>query len=105
MTTQSKRPKPVTENRTLHFNLSGSPSGVEHTLHLGGRRFTLKAHDDATRAFHRRQIPLLNHVPDHRLTHYAENVTARTGAIQSYYVNHPPKVGEFPVLSMAGILV
>ena len=105
MTTQSKRRQPLTEDRALHFDLSGSPSGVEHTLHLGGRRFTLKTHDDASRAMHRQQIPLLNHVPDHRLTHYAENVTARSGAIQSYYVNHPPSVGEFPVLSMMGILV
>ena len=105
MTTQPKRPKPVTENRTLHFDLSGSPSGVEHTLHLGSRSFTLKAHNDATRAMYRQQVPLLNHVPDHRLTHYAEDVTARTTAIQSFYVNHPHNGEEFPVLSLAGILV
>lgn len=94
-----------TELRTLHFDLSHSPPGVTHTLHLGGRRHTLAPHTAQTRAAHREKNRLLQRVPDHRLTHYMPDVPVLSGAIQSYYVTHPPKVGPRPNLALMGIMV
>lgn len=94
-----------TEQRTLHFDLSHSPPGVTHTLHLGGRRYTLTAHTAQSRMNHRERNRLLRQVPDARLTHYLEKLPVLSGAIQSYYVTHPPKVGSRPNLAMLGIMV
>ena len=93
------------ERRTLHFDLSGSPAGVQHTMHIGGRRIALEPHTDETRARYREKNGLLQKVPDARLTHHAPDVDTFADALQSYYVTHPPAKGAHPNLALAGILV
>ena len=101
MTTPTPRP---TEKRTLHFDLSHTRSGAEHTLHLGARRHLLKPHTDATRQQHRASRRLLAHIPDERLTHYLEDIDFPTNAVQSFYITHPhEKAGGLPRLSLMAI--
>ena len=59
---------------TLHFDLSFVAPGRPCVLHVGTRRVTLAAHDEATRAEARRANFALAHVPDERLTHHAADV-------------------------------
>ncbi|MGH7233549.1 MAG: hypothetical protein ACREJU_19640, partial [Nitrospiraceae bacterium] len=93
-----------TEQRTLHFDLSHLPAGVEHTLFLGGVRHTLIGHDDASRARHRRTAPIFRHIPDERLTHHVSlNVPA--DALQTFYVIHGRKSSGLPHLSTFGLHV
>ena len=97
MSTLTSRP---IEQRTLHFDLSHTRPGVEHTLHVGARRHLLKPHTDATRQRHRASCWLLAHIPDKRLTHYLEDIEFPANAVQSFYITHPhEKAGGLPRLS------
>src|ERR1043165_9857416 len=66
--------------RSLHFDLSHSPPGVVHTLHLGGKKYTLAPHTPQTRAALREKNRLLQNVPDARLTHHLVDVPVLSGA-------------------------
>jgi len=103
MSTSTPRP---TERRTLHFDLSHTRPGAEHTLHAGGRRHVLKSHTDTTRRRHRATLRVLAVVPDERLTHYLEAVDFPETAVQSFYVTHPhEQPNGLPRLSLMAIHV
>jgi hypothetical protein len=94
------------ERRTLHLDLSRTRRDAEHTLHLGGRRYTVRPHTETTRALYRGQRPMLSHVPDQRLTHYLEDVEFPADAVQSFYITHPDeRPGGLPRLSLMAIHV
>ena len=95
MATGGRATRPV-ERRTLHFNLSHTVPDAQHTLHLGGRRYTLRSHTNATRAHYRMRQGLLGYVPDNRLTHYLEEVEFPADAVQSFYVTYPSKKPDGP---------
>jgi hypothetical protein len=103
MATTNGATRPL-ERRTLHLDLSHTRRGAEHTLHLGGRRYTLKPHTEATRAFYRGQRAILALVPDERLTHYLEDIEFPADAVQSFYITHPDgRPDALPRLSLMAI--
>src|SRR5271170_1488219 len=92
------------EKRTLHFDLSHTRIGADHTLHLGGRRYVLKPHTATSRALYRAQRRMLSHVPDQRLTHYLEDIEFPADAVQTFYITHPNEKPEgLPSLSLTAI--
>ena len=92
------------EQRTLHFDLSHTRPGVEHTLHVGARHHLLKPHSDATRQRHRASCRVLAHILDEGLTHYLEDIEFPANAVQSFYITHPhEQAGGLPRLSLMAI--
>jgi hypothetical protein len=89
------------ESRTMNFDLSDAPI-QEPTLRLANSRHhgaRLLAHTDHTRSLQRQSNPTLAGVPDHRLTHYLEDVDVPANALQlgAIYGTHPAT--KSPVLA------
>ena len=58
----------------FHVDLSEAHEGEEYWLHACGRRFDLCKHTKETLRDLRANSPHLDHVPDHRLTHFTEEI-------------------------------
>ncbi|HYO84809.1 MAG TPA: hypothetical protein VES20_25630 [Bryobacteraceae bacterium] len=75
-------------------------------MHVGATTYNLITHTSESLTKHRKANPALRHVPDQRLTHYAEEIRLPSDAVQSYYVTHPnSKNGAPPRISMMAIHV
>ena len=74
-------PPPVAQDiKTFHFDLFRLPAEDKAVLRVGGRRYPLLRHTDATRAALRQSRPRLAALLDRHLTHFVEGVAV--GAIQ-----------------------
>lgn len=73
--------------RTLHFDLRHAGEG-DFTLHVGGRRYPLKAHTPETRAGSTNSIVRAT-ADDSRITHYAEDVEQPSNAVLMRWVTSP----------------
>jgi len=69
-------PPPVAEEdiKTFHFDLYLLPPEDKAVLRVGGRRYPLQRHTDATRAALRQSRPRLAALLDRHLTHFVEGV-------------------------------
>lgn len=91
------------ETKTLHFDLSHAPAGVQHTLQVGGKTYPLTAHTPDTMAAHAAANPVLARIPaaQSSLSHYAENVPLPSNASIILRVNHPSKDPNSPLPAMS----
>lgn len=97
---------PRKESKTLHFDLSHLPAAKSppaHVLHVGTKTYAVAAHTAVSRAHHRKCNHALEHVPDERLTHYAEHIELSADGPQAYHVSCRPPGAPFPIRIVAGI--
>ena len=65
----------------IHADLSDTHASEEHHLWADGDRHPLRPHTQETRAMARNAAPHLQAVPDHALTHFAENVSLPANSV------------------------
>lgn len=80
---------PVGQN-VVHVDLTDLPEGETAWLHVAGKKYELKKHDNASREAHRAANPALLTIKDSDLTHYAENVDRPADKVALMWVTHTP---------------
>lgn len=100
-------PVPSRETHRYQFDLSAAPIAEPRLFaaRSASHRRLLKAHDSASRAWHRAMDTSLEAVPDAQLTHYLDDVDLPAGALQGLQVTgRHPQDGR-PLLAAAKIHV
>jgi hypothetical protein len=78
---------PVAQN-VIHVDLTDLPESETAFLHVAGKHYQLKRHDNASREAHRTANPALLTIKDTDLTHYAENVETPDDKVALMWVTH-----------------
>ena len=85
---------PLTEKRTLHFDLSSFVGDYQHTLHVAGTRYSLTAHTADTLAAAKTADSSLANYPDSRITHFVADVELSAGRPQRFHVTSKGPRGD-----------
>lgn len=92
--------------KVVHFDFSEMPEHTAGTLHIAGKEYPIKSHDDESRDLHRGLTATLNAVEDEDLTHYAEGVELPDNRMALMWTTHPSgERGGGHVLGLVGIHV
>jgi hypothetical protein len=67
-------PPNVTSRSRYHFDLSFGDPQTQFTFHKRGKVYPIRRHTQETRGLARAEEPLLERIPDERLTHFVEGV-------------------------------